>query len=141
MKEIEEDINIVIENNVTPKIPEDFVPPFPLMTEEIKKQTKQEDENFVQALLTLREEELKVADEIANEENKDIIKSIVDPMPGLLVKHEMDFQDIYFPPNTTDSTYKLQPKVQKHLDEMVVDAAQTKIEQDVYIDDDFDSFL
>ena len=91
MKEIEEDINIMIENNVTPKIPEDFVPPFPLMTEEIKKQTKQEDENFVQVLVTLREEELRVADEIANEENKDIIKSIVNPMPGLLVKHEMDF--------------------------------------------------
>ena len=91
MKEIEEDINIMIENNVTPKIPEDFVPPFPLMTEEIKKQTKQEDENFVQALLTLREKELRVADEIANEENKGIIKSINDPMPGLLVKDEMDF--------------------------------------------------
>ena len=40
MEEIEEDINTMIENNVTPEIPEDFVPPFPLTTEEIKKQTK-----------------------------------------------------------------------------------------------------
>ena len=116
MEEIEEDINTMIENNVTPEIPEDFVPPFPLTTEEIKKQTKQ-GENFVQPSLTLREEELKVTDEIADEENKNIIKSTVDPTPGLLVKDEMDFQDINFLPNTTDNTYKLQPKVQKHLDD------------------------
>ena len=46
----------MVENNMKPEIPEDFVPPFPLTTEEIKKQTKQEGENFVQVLLTLREE-------------------------------------------------------------------------------------
>ena len=140
MEEIEEDINIMTENNLTPKIPEDFVLLFLMMTKEIRKQTKQEGENFVQALLTLREGELRAADEIADEENKDI-KSIVDPMPGLLVNDEMDFQDINFPPNTTDNTYKLQPKVQKHLDEMVIDAVQPKIEQDLYIDDDFDSSM
>ena len=128
MEEIEEDINTMIENNIAPKIPEDFVPPFALMTEEIRKQTKQEGENFVQALLTLREEELRAADKVVNEENKDIIESIVDPTPGLLVNDEMDFQDINFPPNTTDNTYKLQPKIQKRLDEMVTDAVQPKIE-------------
>ena len=37
MEEIEEDINTMIESNVTPEIPEDFVPLFPLTTEEIKK--------------------------------------------------------------------------------------------------------
>ena len=141
MQEIEEDISTMVENNVIPEIPEDFVPPFPLTTEEIKKQTKQEGENFVQASLTLREEELRAADEIANEENKDIIKSVVDPMPGLLVKDEMDFQDINFPSNTTDNTYKLQPKVKKNLDEMVIDAVQPRTEQDLYIDNDFDSFM
>ena len=87
-----------------------------MTTEEIKKQTKQ-GQNFVQALLTLREEELRATDEIADEENKNIIKSTVDPMPGLLVNDEMDFQDINFLSNTTDNTYKLQPKVQKHLDD------------------------
>ena len=121
MEEIEEDINTMIESNVTPEIPEDFVPMFPLTTEEIKKQTKQEGENFVQASSTLMEEELRAADEIANEENKDIIKSIVDLTPGLLVNDEMDFQDISFSLNTTDNIYKLQPKVQKHLDEIVID--------------------
>ena len=76
----------------------------------------------MQASSTLMEEELRAADEIANEENKDIIKSIVDLTPGLLVNDEMDFQDISFPLNTTDNIYKLQPKVQKHLDEIVIDA-------------------
>ena len=141
MEEIEEDINTMTENNVMPEIPEDFVPPFPLMTEEIKKQTKQEGENFLRASLALREEELRVTDEIADEENKDVIKSIVDPTPGLLVNDEMDFQDINVPPNTTDNTYKLQLQVQKHLDEMVIDAVQPKIEQDLYTDDDFDPFM
>ena len=141
MEEIEEDINTMIENNMTPEIPEDFVALFPLTTEEIKKQIKEEGENFVHTSLTLREGELRVAYEIANEENKNIIKSIVDPTSGLLVNDEMDFQDINFPPNTTDNTYKLQPKVKKHLDEMVTDAVHPKIEQDLYIDDDFNSFM
>ena len=89
----------------------------------------------------MREEELRPADEIADEENKDIIKSIVDPMPGLLVDDEINFQDINFSPNTRDNTYKLPPAVEKQLDEMVIDSTQPKIAQDLYIDDDLDSFM
>ena len=88
--------------------------------------------------LAFREEELRAADEIANEENN-VIKSIVDTMTGLLVNDEMDFQDINFSPNTTDNTYKLPPKTEKHLDEMLIDAIP-KIEQDLYVDNDLDSF-
>ena len=84
-----------------------------MTTEEIKEQTKQEDENFIQTSLVLREEELRAADEMANEENKNVVKSIVDPTPGLLADDEIDFQDINFPPNTTDNTYKLPTKIQK----------------------------
>ena len=90
---------------------------------------------------TLREEELRAADKIANEENKGIIKSIVDPTPGLWVGDEIDFQDINFSPNTTRNTYKSLPAGQKQLDEMLVDVMQPKIEQDLYIDDDLDSFM
>ena len=92
MEEIKEDINNMIKKNERPETPESFVLPFPLTTEEVKKQTKQEGKDFIQTLLTLREEELKTADEIANEENKGIIKSIVDPTPGLLVDDEIDFR-------------------------------------------------
>ena len=53
----------------------------------------------------------------------------------------MDFQDIKFSLDTTDNTYKLAPKVQKQLDEMVLDAVQPKIEQDIYNDDELDSFM
>ena len=141
MEEIKEDINNMIKNNDRPQMPELFVLPFPLTTEEINEQIKQEGKDFIQTLLTLREEELKTADEIANEENKGIIKSIVDPTPGLLVDDEIDFQDINISPNTTDNTYKLPPAVQRQLDEMVIDAMQPKIEQDLYIDDDLDSFM
>ena len=115
MEEIKEHINNIIENNKRPEMPEPFVLSFLLATEEIKEQTKQEGENFIQTLLTLREEELRAAGEIANEENKGIIKSIIDPMPGLLVDDEIDFQDINFLPNTTDNTYKLPPAVQKQI--------------------------
>ena len=62
-------------------------------------------------------------------------------MPGLLVDDEIDFQNINISPNTTDNTYKLPPAVQRQLDEMVIDAMQPKIEQDLYIDDDLDSFM
>ena len=137
MERIKEDINNMIKNNERPEMPELFVLPFPLTTEEVKEQTKQEGEDFIQTLLTLREEELRTADEIAN----GIIKSIIDPTPGLLVDNEIDFQDINFSPNTTDNMDKLLPAAQKQLDEMVIDATKPKIEQDLYIDDDLESFM
>ena len=37
--------------------------------------------------------------------------------------------------------YKLLPAVQKLLDEMVIEVAQPKIEQDLYTEDDLDSFM
>ena len=70
---------------------------------------------------------------MADKENKSIIKTIIDPMPGLLLDDEIDFQNINFSPNTTDNTYKLPLTVQKQLDEMVSDAIQPKIEQDVIL--------
>ena len=79
--------------------------------------------------MAFRKEELRAADEIADEENKNIIKSVVDPMSGLLLNDEIDFQHINLSSNTTDNTYKLPPKVEKHLDEIVIDAIP-KIEQD-----------
>ena len=101
MEKIEEDINTMIKNYEQPEIPEDFVPPFPLTTDEIKKQTKQEGEDLVQMQVAVREEGLTSADEITDEENKNIIKSILNPMPGLLVCNEMDFQDIFLPVQQT----------------------------------------
>ena len=92
-------------------------------------------------MLAFREEKLRATDEMTDEENKSIVKSVVDPKPGLLADDEIDFQDINFSPNTTDNTYKLPPKVQKHLGEMVIDATEPKIEQDLYIDNDLDSFI
>ena len=89
----------------------------------------------------LREEELRAVDEIADEENKGIIKRIVDPIPGLLVDNDIDFQDINFSPSSIDNTYKLLPAVQKQLDEIVIDTIQPKIEQDLYIDTDLDLFM
>ena len=129
MDEIKEDIDVIIENSEKQEILESFVLPVPLTTEEIKEQIKQEDENFIQTSLAFREEELRVADEIADEENKNIVKSIVDPAPGPLVNYDMDFQDINFSPDTTDNLYKLPPKVEKYINEMVIDAI-LKIEQD-----------
>ena len=123
MEEIKEDINNMIKNNKRPEMPEPFVLPFLLTTEEIKEQTKQEGEDFIQTLLTLREEELRAADEIADEENSHYQKHH-DPTPCLLVDDETDFQDINFSSNTTDNTYKLPPAVQKQLDEMIIDATQ-----------------
>ena len=100
----------MIVRNEGPEIPEDFVPPYPLTEEESKEQVKQEGEDLLQMHLTVNEDELRAADEVANEENKNVIKSIVDPAPGLVVDDEIDFKDIGFPPETTGDTYKLTPK-------------------------------
>ena len=64
LDEIKEDIDVMIENNERPEIPESFVPPVPLTTEEIKEKTKQKDKNFIQTSLAFREKELRAADEI-----------------------------------------------------------------------------
>ena len=49
---------------------EDFILPFSLTTEEIKKQTKQEGKDFVQMQLIVNEDELRATKEIADEEKK-----------------------------------------------------------------------
>ena len=64
MDEIKEDIDVMIENNERPEIPESFVPPVPLTTEEIKEKTKQKDKSFIQTSLAFREKELRAANEI-----------------------------------------------------------------------------
>ena len=133
MEKIEQDMNEMIAKNQEPEIPEDFVPPYPLTEEEMKEQFKQEGEDLLQMQFTVNEDELRAADEVADEESKSVIKSIVDPAPGLVVDDEIDFKDIDFLPETTDNTYKLTPKVQKHLDEMILDSIQPKNEENMYM--------
>ena len=141
MEKIEQDVNELIAKNEEPEIPEDFPTPYPLTEEEIKAQIKQEGKDLLQMQLTVNENELRAADEVADEENKNVIESIVDPTPGLVVDDEIDFKDINFPPETTGNTYKLPPKVQKQLDEMVLDTVQPKNEDVIYIDDELDSYM
>ena len=76
MKEIQENVDDIIKNDIIPEIPVDFIPPTPLASEEIKKQTREEDENFIETSLAFREEDLKAADEIADEEIKMLLKTL-----------------------------------------------------------------
>ena len=140
MEKIEQDMNEMIAKNEELEIPEDFVSPYPLTEEEIKEQVKQEGEDLLQMQLTINEDELSAADEVTDED-ENVIKSIVDPGPGLVVDDEIDFKDIDFPPETTDNTYKLTPKVQKHLDQMVLDSIKPQKEEDIYIDNELDSYV
>ena len=121
MEEIQENVDDMIKKDIIPEIPVDFIPPTPLTSEEIEKKTREEDENFVETLLAFREEELKAADEIADEENKNVIKSIVNLTPGLVVDDKINNNDINFPPNTTDNIHQLPPKVEKELNDIFVD--------------------
>ena len=91
--------------------------------------------------LTINEDELRIADGVADEENKNVIESIVDPAPGLVADNETGFKDIDFPSETTDNTYNLTPKVQKHRDDIVLDSIQPKNEGDIYIDDELDFYV
>ena len=121
MEKIQENIDDMIKKNTIPEISVDFILPTPLSFEEIKKQTREEDENFIETSLAFREEELKAADEITDEENKNVIKSIIDLTPGLVVDDKTNNNDINFPPNTTDNIYQLPPKVEKELNDIFVD--------------------
>ena len=120
---------------------QDFPPPYPSTEEEIEEQVKQEGKELLQMQLKVNEDELRASNEVADEENKNAIKSIVDPASGFVVDDEIDFKDIDFPPETTDNTCKLMSKVQKHLDEMVLDSIQPKNEEDIYTEDELDSYV
>ena len=80
MDEIKEDIDVMIENNERPEIPESFVPPVPLTTEEIKEKTKQKDKSFIQTSLAFREKKLRAANEIR-------MKKIRTSSKTLLIQH------------------------------------------------------
>ena len=64
MEKIEQDMSV---KNEEPEIPESFVPPYPLTEEEIKEQVKQEGEDLLQMQLTVNEDELRAADDVAVE--------------------------------------------------------------------------
>ena len=62
MEEIQENVDDMIKKDIIPEIPVDFILPTPLTSEEIKKETREENENFIETSLAFREEELKAAD-------------------------------------------------------------------------------
>ena len=73
--------------------------------------------------LTVNENELRAADEVADEENKNVIKSIVDPAPGVVVDDEIDFKDIDFLPETIDYPSKTKVEEDKIEVDMLEDYA------------------
>ena len=76
MTEIQENVDNIIKKDIIPEIVVDFIPPTPLASEVIKKQTREENENFIESSLAFREEDLKAADEIADEEIKMLLKTL-----------------------------------------------------------------
>ena len=76
MTEIQENVDDIIKKDIIPEIAVDFIPPTPLASEVIKKQTRKENENFIESSLAFREEDLKAADEIADEEIKMLLKTL-----------------------------------------------------------------
>ena len=130
----------MIKKDIIPKIPVDFILPTPLTSEEVKKQTREEDEKFIETLLAFRQEELKAADEIVDGENKNVIESIVNPTPGLVIDDKINNNDIKFSPNTTDNIYQLPPQVEKKLNDIFVDEIipQQKFDNEPTIDVDYE---
>ena len=76
MTEIQENVDDIIKKGIIPEIAVDFIPPTPLASEVIKKQTREENEHFIESSLAFREEDLKAADEIADEEIKMLLKTL-----------------------------------------------------------------
>ena len=47
MEEIQKNVDDMIKKDIIPKIPVDFILPTPLTSEEVKKQTREEDEKLL----------------------------------------------------------------------------------------------
>ena len=66
----------------------------------------------------MSKDELDAANEVADQKNKEIIKGIIDPTPGLFIDDELKPNEQNFQ-NRTDNVFNLPPQVQQQLNETV----------------------
>ena len=93
--EIHDDVDKMIKKEIKPPSPPPpYTPPPELMDKiEIDNLRQQLNEEFLRTAITISKTELDVANKRADEKNKEIIKSIVNPAPNLLIETKIKPED------------------------------------------------
>ena len=133
----------------TPPLP--YTAPPELMDKiEIDNLRQQLNEEFLRTAITISKTELDAANKRANEKNKELIKSIVNPTPNLLIetKTKPEHKNIH---NNIKKNYVLPPTMRNRLDDIIDENKKIIFQpppkenipniptEDIYIDDDVTS--
>ena len=117
---------------------------------EIDNLRQQLNEEFLRTAITISKTELDAANKRANEKNKELIKSIVNPTPNFLIETKVKPEDKNIH-NNIKKYYVLPPTMWNRLDDIIDENKKTIFQpppkenipkistEDIYIDDDFTS--
>ena len=99
--EIQDDVDKMIKGEIKPPSPPPtYTPPLELMDKnEIDNLRQQLNEEFLRNAITISKTELDAANKRADEKNKELIKSIVNPTPNLLIETKIKPEDKYIHKN------------------------------------------
>ena len=102
--------------NPQPTPPPPYILPPLLTAKEIETKRNKANDDFIRTSMQMSKNELDAANEVADQENKELIKGIIDPAPGLFIDDELKPNEQNFK-NTTDNVFNRPPQVQQQLDE------------------------
>ena len=118
--EIQDDVDKMIKGEIKPPSPPPtYTPPLELMDKnEIDNLRQQLNEEFLRNAITISKTELDAANKRADEKNKELIKSIVNPTPNLLIetKTKPEHKNIH---NNIKKNYVLPPTMRNRLDDII----------------------
>ena len=150
--EIQDDVDKMIKGEIKPPSPPPtYTPPLELMDKnEIDNLRQQLNEEFLRNAITISKTELDAANKRADEKNKELIKSIVNPTPNLLIetKTKPEHKNIH---NNIKKNYVLPPTMRNRLDDIIDENKKIIFQpppkenipniptEDIYIDDDVTS--
>ena len=89
-----------------------------LTAKEVETERNKANYDFIRTSMQMSKDELDAANEVADQKNKEIIKGIIDPTPGLFIDDELKPNEQNFQ-NRTDNVFKIPPQVQQQLNETV----------------------
>ena len=128
-KKIMDEVTDSIDKNEVVKLPDNFKPPTILSGDEIKKENKKEQEDFIDTSLIFNSEEFKTAKSIDEEEKNKLFKIIVDPNEGLLVDDQINIDDWNPLDNSTDPSTTLPKNMKNIVDDIIMKTIDDDIQE------------
>ena len=118
--EIQDNVDKMIKKEIKPPSPPPpYTPPPELMDKiEIDNLRQQLNEEFLRTAITISKTELDAANKRADEKNKELIKSIVNPTPTLLIETKIKSEDKNIL-NNIKKNYVLPLTMQNRLDDII----------------------